>query len=366
MSSKSLEIDVSVSFPGFSLEVAETLPLDGATALYGPSGSGKSTLLRLIAGFLAPDRGRIALDGTVLTNIGEGLHLPAHKRRVGTVFQEGRLFPHLSVLQNLHYAERRCPDEEKSFPFEEVVDAFDLGVLFERRPASLSGGEAQRAALARTLLTRPKLLLLDEPLSALDGARKTEIFPYLEALQARFGIPVLYVSHDAGEILRMTGHALILEAGRLHSSGPTAEVLGAYGLHAGIGTPAAGAILSGQIASHDEEFLLTHIAVGDGMLSLPINRQKAPGDTVHLRIDPRNVTLATEPPDSISIRNILPAKVTDIIEQPDTPFADIMLEVSGMALRAQITRAARADLSLSPGMAVHALIKTASFEPSEA
>ncbi|MCG8441515.1 MAG: molybdenum ABC transporter ATP-binding protein [Caulobacterales bacterium] len=362
MSAERLFIDARLAFPGFALEVAQPLSLAGCTAVFGPSGGGKSTLLRLIAGLARPDRGRIAIGDTVWCDTARGLFTPAHRRRVGVMFQDGRLFPHLTVEGNLLYADRRSGANAAAYGLPDIIEAFDLAPLLGRRPRSLSGGERQRCALARTLLTRPDLILLDEPLSALDRRRKSEILPYLDDLPARFGAPVIYVSHSVEEVVRLADQAVILAAGRIEAAGPTAQVLNAYGALSGTGAFEAGAIVEGVVAGHDARHLLTRVDIGDGMVSLPMNAHKAPGETVAIRIDARNVAIATSPPADLSIRNVLPATISTVTAHDGSPFVDVTLRGQRAELRAQITRASLEELALTTGREVYALIKSASFD----
>ena len=331
-------------------------------AVFGPSGAGKSTLLRLIAGFLRPDAGRICFGETLWCDTERRIFTSPHQRRVGTVFQDGRLFPHLNVEQNLHYADRRSHMNGERYDFSDIVDAFDLSGLLPRAPDTLSGGERQRVALARTLLTRPDLLLLDEPLSALDRRRKAEIIPYLDDLAGRFGAPVIYVSHNLEEIVRLARRTAIMTAGRIDAEGPTAEVLNAYGVGPDADAFAPGAVLEAVVADHDEKRLLTHVSVGEGVLSLPINKHKPVGDAVNIRIDARNVAIATAPPTGLSIRNALPATIAAIKAEGNSPFTIVELMSSGALLRAQVTKAAVEELGLEQGQAVFALVKAASFD----
>lgn len=357
-----IDIKTRRAFAGFTLDVEQKIPLAGCTAVFGPSGAGKSTLLRLIAGFLRPDAGRIAFGEALWCDIGAGLHVPAHRRPIGTVFQDGRLFPHLTVEQNLFYADKRSDAGEAKYSRADIVAAFDLKPILDRRPVTLSGGERQRVALARTMLTRPKLLLLDEPLSALDRGRKAEIIPYLDNLAGKFGAPVIYVSHNVDEIVRIADQTVILKSGRVEATGATAEILNAYGVGTDADAFESGAVLTGSVIAHDEAYRLTRVALGDGVISLPINKQKPVGEAVNIRIDARNVAIATAAPSNISIRNVLPATITAMNRRPDSPFVDIILRAGDAILQAQITTAASDDLALASGQSVYALVKTASFE----
>ena len=359
MSISSIDIAVRRAFAGFTLDIAQTIPLGGCTAVFGPSGAGKSTLLRLIAGFLRPDAGHIRFGDSVWCDSAAGAFVPAYNRPIGTVFQDGRLFPHLTVEKNLLYADRRSDSDDSQFSFANIVDAFDLKPLLLRRPDTLSGGERQRAALARTILTRPQMLLLDEPLSALDRGRKAEILPYLENLAGRFGAPAIYVSHNVDEILRVADQTVLLKAGRVEAMGDTAAVLNAYGADANDFD--SGAVVTGEVVGHDTHYRLTRVRIGDGIVSLPINEAKPIGEAVNIRMDARNVAVATRPPDNISIRNVLSAEVVSIERTDHSPFVEIALRVGEAQLKSQITLAACEDLSLAPGQSAYALVKTASF-----
>ena len=345
----------------FTLDLDEGFSESGCTAIFGPSGSGKSTLLRLIAGFSRPDVGRISFGGEVWCDMAVRTFVPPHKRSVGYMLQEARLFPHLTAEDNLLYADRRSRERADRYPIAEIIDAFDLAELLPRDPASLSGGERQRVALGRTLLTRPELLLLDEPLSALDRDRKADIVPYLQDLPARFGLPVLLVSHDVEEVSRLADHVMLMNRGRVEAAGPTAKVLETFGASAAGEALEAGTILAGKVTRHDTEFHLTYVDIGDAVLSLPLNLRRETGEEVSVRIEPQNVAIATVRPEETSIRNIVPGKVAEITPQPDSHLADLCLDIGGRTLRARITRASLHDLKLSKGQEVFALVKTASF-----
>jgi molybdate transport system ATP-binding protein len=213
-----LTVAVGKQLGDFALQAAFE-SAGGVTALFGPSGAGKTSLIAMIAGLLTPDRGRIVLDGEMLFDDGAGIDVPAWRRRIGCVFQEGRLFPHLSVRHNLDYGRWARGLDAEPQAFAHVVDLLDIGHLLDRRPGKLSGGERQRVAVGRALLMRPRLLLLDEPLASLDAARKSEILPYLERLRDEAQVPMIYVSHDAGEVRRIAGHVVRLEAGRVTAAG---------------------------------------------------------------------------------------------------------------------------------------------------
>lgn len=344
--------------------MAEELRLDGSTAVFGPSGGGKSTLLRLIAGFETPDAGRIAMDGGVWFDGTAGIDVPPYRRPVGYMFQDGRLFAHLTVGGNLEYADKRSSAVPQRYALSDVVDAFSLGSLLPRRIDALSGGERQRVALARTILTRPKLLLLDEPLAALDRSRKNEILPYLENLPRRFGIPSLYVSHDLDEVSRLADKVLVLAGGRVLNYGPAVDVIGSLDLEPITGSFEAGSLVEGRVSGHDARLKLTHIEVGGAAISMPLNERLSPGDAARLRIRARDVAVATTRPAGISIRNILPGHIAEIGSQPETTYAAVVIDLGSARLRARLTRASVEDLGLVTGMPVFALVKSVSFEGS--
>ncbi len=350
-----LNIDIKKSYSGFDLGVSEILTLDGVTAIFGPSGSGKTTLLRLIAGFETPDSGHIKMDETLWDG-------PAHKRPVGYMFQRGRLFGHLTVGGNLTFADKRSKGGAAKYSFDDVVAGFDLGSLMDRRPGSLSGGERQRAALARTLLTRPKLLLLDEPLAALDRARKREILPFLEDLPKRFEVPCLYVSHDIEEVSCLADNILVLAKGRAAAYGAAVDIIGRLDLEPLTGRFEASSLLEGRVSGYDKRLSLTHIRLGEAVITMPINAKLSTNDTVRLRILARDVAIATSKPENISIRNILSGKINEIIEDKEGPFAEAVIDLGGQFLRSRITRAAAEDLRLKTGQSVYALVKSVSFE----
>jgi molybdate transport system ATP-binding protein len=354
-----LSVNVRVRHDDFSLEVAQDFAAQGITALFGPSGCGKTTLLRIIAGFERGAEGRVALDGEVWQ---EGRRfVPAHRRGVGYVFQDARLFTHLTVGGNLDYADRRAAGITAPYARADVVAALDLGPLVGRHPAQLSGGERQRVAIGRTLLTRPRLLLMDEPLAALDTRRKAEILPYIAALPKVFGLPVIYVTHALEEVTQLCDRIVALNAGRVVAAGDVAETLERLDLSAVQGRFEAGVVLTGQVASQDDALHISRVDLGGFVLEVP-QIGIPPGGAVRLRLRARDVSLALTRPVGISIRNMLDATVLGITAEPDTAFAEVLLSVQGQRLRARLTRAAVADLGLREGQAVVALIKAASFD----
>ncbi len=356
-----LAIDTRIAFEKFDLDLSHCFALEGITALFGPSGCGKSTLLRIIAGLQHDARGRIAFADEAWHDDTSRTFVPAHKRGVGYVFQDTRLFPHLSVKGNLRYADKRSAGLKSPIDFAHVVTALDLSDLLTRHPASLSGGEKQRVAIGRTLLTRPRLLLMDEPLAALDIQRKAEILPYIERLPGAFGVPVIYVTHAIDEVARLAQRMVVLNAGRKVADGPVTDVLERLDLQPATGRFEAGVVLTARIVGHDAAFRLTRLdhhgqSIDMPMVDLPI------GSEVRLRVRARDVSLAIERPKGISVRNILEGSIVQIEEEPETAFAETLVDIGGGRLRARITRAAVAELSLAPGMPVFALVKSIAFD----
>ena len=352
-----LALDLQTSLGDFSLQVRDTLQLDGITALFGPSGSGKSTLLRIIAGLETRATGSVRFDGEDWQN--RHSRLAAHRRGATLLFQDVRLFPHLDVAANLAYAARRAPRERAGAGRDEVVNSLELGDLLDRRPQTLSGGEAQRVAIARALLARPRLLLMDEPLAALDLGRRARLLDRIEELPDRFGVPVLYVTHAINEVARLADQTVLMQDGRWIGRGDTATVLERLDLpDLSAGT---GVLLHAQVAAHDRGLALTQLAVGNWSLSLPA-LDRPEGSPVRLRVRARDVALATQKPSGISIRNVLTASVLEITTDADSAYAEVLVDADGHHLRARITRASVTELGLVPGREVYALIKSIALE----
>jgi len=329
------------------------------TALIGRSGAGKTTLVNLVAGLLRPDRGRIAIDGETLVDTERGIDLPAHRRRIGYVFQDSRLFPHLSVRSNLLYGRRMTPNAQRWGSLEATVDLLGIGHLLSRRPGGLSGGERQRVALGRALLASPRMLLLDEPLAALDEARKADLLPYIERLRDEMQLPIFYVSHSIDEVARVADTIVVLADGRTVASGPVADILARSDLRPFTGQTEASAVIVGRVAAGGERgvTLVDHPA---GRLSIP-GLDLPRGRTVRLRIRARDVALAVGDPGLISIRNRLAATVTGLTAATP-PMVEVGLDIGGETLVASITEGAARALALEPGLPVTALIKSAAFD----
>ncbi len=347
-----LRVAVEHSFAASTLAIAFEAPTPGVTALFGPSGAGKSSLLLAIAGLLRADRVRVELDGLPLHT------LPPEERGIGYVFQEGRLFPHMSVAGNLRYGLRRTGPGRLAF--DDVVDLLALGGLLRRRPGTLSGGERQRTAIGRALLSQPRLLLMDEPLSALDQPRRDEILPYLARLRGAFGLPIVYASHSLDEVMRLADTLVLLEGGRVIGAGPLGEV--ATDVHLPIAArEGAGGVLRGRIASHAPERRLSAIACGAELLWVPL-ADAATGTPVRLLIPAREVVLALDAPRLISVNNIVPATIIGMAADEPAHAALVSLELGGGQLLARVTLDAARRLGLHPGRSVLALIKAMSLD----
>lgn len=353
-----LSVNVQKRRGSFSLDAQFELPTPGVVALFGPSGCGKSTLVELLAGLLDADSGRIALDGTVLLDTAVGIHIAAERRRIGCVFQDARLFPHLRVAANLRYGEQRASGK-RYVDFDTVTALLGLAPLLGRRCHKLSGGERQRVAIGRALLSHPRLLLLDEPLASLDSARREEVLPYLETLRDQLTIPMVYVSHQFDEVLRLATHLVLIDAGRTLAQGDIGAMSLRSELRQIIGPEAVGAVVDGQIQRIDSLSGLASVAVGAGVLKVRADGH-AVGAKLRVQILARDVIVATREPQDLSVRNILRGTVTAIVR--DAAEADLIsIDVGGATIVARITSAATQDLALAPGIGAWALIKAVSM-----
>lgn len=354
----SLSVRITHRQGSFLLDAAFEAP-PGITVLFGRSGSGKTTLINAVAGLLRPEAGRIAVDGRVLFDADSGLCLPPHRRRLGYVFQEGRLFPHLSVRQNLLYGRWFTPRAARREALDRVVAMLGIEALLDRRPAALSGGEKQRVAIGRALLASPGLILADEPLAALDEARKAEILPYFERLRGE--VPILYVSHSAAEVARLATSVVVLEKGRVVRQGPAAEVLADPSVTP-LGARAAGALLTAVVVRHHADGL-SELEAGGHPLFLPQVPQP-PGARLRLRIAAHDVILARARPEGLSALNILPGVVHEV-RGGDGPGAIVSLDTPAGRLLARITRRSAEALGLAPGVGCHAVIKSVAVAPED-
>ena len=345
---------------GFSLDVRFDIPGHGVTALFGHSGSGKSTWLRCLGG-LERGRGRLRVGDVCWQDDEAGVFVPAHQRPIGYVFQEASLFPHLDVRANLLYGWRRIEPTQRRVTLDEVVDWLGLARLLARHPEGLSGGERQRVAIGRALLTSPEMLLMDEPMAALDAQAKAEIMPYLEALHRRLSIPVIYVTHAVEEVARLADHLLQMKEGRVIAEGPALSLLS--GLHQ---QPAAseepGAVIEARVSAHDDTHHLSTLALAGGLSLLAPRLAAVPGSTVRIRIPAREVSLSLGVPEGSSILNILPGRIVATAEG-DPGRVLVQLELDGKAgagprLLSRISRYSWDRLGLTEGVGVQVQIKS--------
>ncbi len=356
----SLSVEISHALETFELDVRFEAP-PGVTVLFGRSGSGKTTVVNAVAGLVRPRAGRVAVDGWELFDTGKGHWLPPHRRRLGYIFQEGRLFPHLTVRQNLGYgrwfARRHGPGES----MDKVVELLGIGHLLDRRPAVLSGGEKQRVAIGRALLAGPRLILADEPLAALDEARKAEIMPYFERLRDEVAVPVLFVSHSAAEVARLATTVVVLQDGRVVRQGPAAEVLGDPGVMP-TGPRGAGALLTATVRTHHADGL-TELNAGGVPLFLP-HVDRPPGHAVRIRIAAHDVILSREQPKGLSALNVLPGTVA-AVRPGEGPGAILSIDTAAGHLLARVTQRSVKALDLRPGARCFAIVKTVAIAPED-
>ncbi|MCI4662227.1 MAG: molybdenum ABC transporter ATP-binding protein [Neomegalonema sp.] len=366
----SLQVDLHHRMGDFTLETRFEAP-SGITVLFGHSGSGKTSVIQAVAGLLRPDEGRIAVAGQVLLDTQAGVFVPPHRRRTGYIFQEGRLFPHLSVRQNLLYGrwmqgrwrqDRPSQDRPANTAlFDHVVEMLGIASLLGRRPSLLSGGEKQRVAIGRALLCEPQILLADEPLAALDEARKQEILPYFERLRSEAAIPILYVCHSAAEAARLANHVVALKQGRIIGQGAAGAFFSDAALAANLSPMEAGAIISGVVAQRHPDGL-AEVASSAGRFLIPDNAI-APGSAIRLRIEAQDVMLALHRPEAISALNVLEAVVVSV--QPGRgPGMLVTLRAGQEQILARITKRSGAALDLKAGDACYAVIKSVSVAPA--
>jgi len=354
----SFSIALQHRFPSIQMDIAFEVPSPGVTMLFGPSGSGKSTIINAAAGLLRPDTCRIEVDGTVLTDTSSGVWLPPERRRVGLVFQDARMFPHMSVATNLRFGMRRVAPG--AVRFDEIVDLLGIAALLDRRPHTLSGGERQRVAIGRALLAQPHLLLMDEPLASLDTARKVEIMPYLTRLKTALRLPILYVTHDLDEVARLADSMVLIDAGHVVGFGPVSEVAARTDLPLAQRDDAA-ALLMCRVQENVACRALSRLDCGGAtfwvtLLDLPV------GSQTRVRIPAREVILASRPPDAISLHNIVPGTVRRITDDPVRRSVIVEVALPAGALLSRVTPDAVLRLGLSPGEPVLALIKSTSIE----
>jgi molybdate transport system ATP-binding protein len=353
-----LQVSLTKRRGEFTLSATFAAPTPGVIALFGRSGSGKTTLIEMLAGLLPPDAGEVQLAGITLTDTRRGIAVVPERRRIGYVFQDARLFPHMTVAGNLRYGEKRAGATPQFIRFEEVVELLGLGSLLQRRPHALSGGERQRVALGRALLSQPRLLLLDEPLASLDLVRREEVLPYLERLRDWLSIPMVYVSHQFEEVLRLATYLVLLEAGEVCAAGPVEEMSLRAELRSVLAPDLVGSVLDGRVAAVDAADGTAELSIGSGKLQVSL--KGAPlGARVRVQLLARDIILATQPIQGLSVRNALLGTVTELAADD---FASVLVKVDigGPIVLARITESARDALRLAPGDAVWALVKAVS------
>jgi molybdate transport system ATP-binding protein len=350
-----LAFDCKVRRGTFDLEAAFSVATPGVTALFGRSGSGKSTVISLLAGLLAPERGRIVLDDLTFLDTRTRVSVPAEERATGYVFQDARLFPHLNVRHNLLYGLQRVRARPAPIRLEAIVELLGLAALLERRTRELSGGERQRVALGRALLAQPRLLLLDEPLASLDAERRDEVLPYFERLRDEFKVPIIYVSHEFEEVLRLAEQVILLDQGRVSASGSLQEICLSEALHAIVGPGVIGTLLDAIVQQvHTEERLAT---LTSGALSLRVALGAVErGTRVRLYVPADDVVIALEAPRAVSARNVLPVVVTRLEPLNGSVLVHLTAAAS-QTLLARVTHSAVQELGLAPGRQCFALVK---------
>ncbi|MEJ8563130.1 molybdenum ABC transporter ATP-binding protein [Yoonia sp. GPGPB17] len=349
-----IKVDIKKRLGDFQLDVQFEAPR-GVTAIFGRSGSGKTSLVNAVAGLLRPDAGRIAVGDAVLFDPETRTDLPPQKRRIGYVFQDARLFPHMTVMRNLGYG--------GSHDAERVIDVLGLAQLLDRMPAKLSGGERQRVALGRALMCNPQLLLMDEPLAALDAPRKAEILPFIERLRDEVQVPMIYVSHDVSEVARLATTLVVIEGGRVSTSGPVGEVLSQPQAVPLLGVRAAGAVITTKVAGRLLDDGLTELAFSGGRLMLP-GILGVLGQTIRIRIPAQDVILANDAPTGVSALNVLPVTITKI-EYGRGPGVAVGLQAGDDHLLARVTRRSAQRMELAVGKQIYAIIKATAVGPED-
>ncbi|MDZ4792118.1 MAG: molybdenum ABC transporter ATP-binding protein [Hyphomicrobiales bacterium] len=354
-----LTVEVRHQFGAFHLD-ASFVSSGRLTALFGSSGSGKTSIVNLIGGLVRPREGRIAIDGRVLVDTKADIFIPKHQRRIGYVFQDARLFPHLSIRQNLQYGRWFTAVAERVTDFDGIVGLLGLESLLDRKPNLLSGGEKQRVAIGRALLASPKLLLMDEPLASLDDARKAEILPYIERLRDEAKTPIVYVSHAISEVARLATDIVVMSNGRVLASGAARDIMQRLDLIPAGERGETGAVIDMVMASYDDAFDISVLRSAAGDIRTP-GKASAIGERLRVRIRARDVMIAMEKPRGLSALNVLEGTVVQIGETSG-PLVEIRLMCGGEAVISRITRQSLHVLQLHTGMTVFAVVKTVSFD----
>ncbi len=349
----SIEAQFYIDRGDFSLDININIPSSGVTAIFGASGCGKTTLLRAIAG-LEPDcQGSLTVGDEQWQS--KHYSLPPHKRSIGYVFQEPSLFSHLNVQENLDYGRKRSHSSRSKISLKHTIQLLDLGHLLDRKPHQLSGGEQQRVAIARALAVSPAMLLLDEPLAALDMLRKQEILPYLDSLQEEFKIPLLYVSHSREEVAHLADYLILLDKGRIQATGSVTELFSRLDLPLAYGSKTE-TVITAKVIGYDKEFELNFLDFSSGYFSV-IGKPLSLGSHTRLQILARDVSITLEHQSKTSILNIFPAIIDDMRNEGSAQIT-VRLMIGTMAILARITRKSASDLGLTIGLCVYAQVKT--------
>lgn len=343
----------------------------GVTALFGKSGAGKTSIVQMLAGLMTPDNGQIVIDGTPVYDSATGLNMAPERRRVGYVFQDARLFPHMTVRRNLEYGMRRSRKRDATEDvagdgagagagFDDVVDVLAIGPLLDRQPHLLSGGEKQRVALGRALLSAPRLLLMDEPLAALDAERKWEVLPFIDRIRREFATPVVYVSHSIEEILQIADTMVLIANGGVSAAGPVEDVLNRPDLLRAAGDGNAGSVIAVRTTGIDPAYGIATLAFAGGAFRVTAP-DLAIGESLRIRVRARDVTLATERPQNVSVLNVFEGTV-GTVSTMHGPQVDVSVDVGGAVIWSQITRKSLDDLALQPGAKVFAMVKAVAID----
>ncbi|TXR51186.1 molybdenum ABC transporter ATP-binding protein [Phyllobacterium endophyticum] len=354
-----LNFEANLTLGKFALDVTFTSGR-GVTALFGRSGSGKTSIIRVIAGLARPEKGMLVFDGDTLVDTNRGIFVPKHMRRFGYIFQEGRLFPHLTVQQNLNYGRWFNRKPKESDELAKIVELLGIGPLLERRPGKLSGGEKQRVAIGRALLSSPRLLLMDEPLAALDEARKAEVLPYLEVLRDEMKLPIIYVSHSVSEVARLADRVIVIDDGRVAMAGAASEVLSQPLISVAGDRREAGTLVEGKVLNYDAKHKLVTVGLKKSSIQIA-GTEVAIGKDVRVHILARDVILSTVRPEQLSALNILAGSIT-AVRGDDAGTVDIHVDCGGTPILARITELSYERLALQQGMPVFAIIKTVALE----
>ena len=353
-----IDVRLHLARRDFLLDVALALPSQGITALFGPSGCGKTTVLRALAG-LERAAGRVALDDEIWQDDATGCFVPTHRRPLGYVIQDAALFPHLDVRGNLNYGRKRAAGERDRIALDAVIELLGIGHLQLRRPTTLSGGERQRVAIARALATGARLLLMDEPLAALDAARKAEILPYLERLHRELALPIVYVTHAMDEVARLAHHLVLMRDGRVDAAGALTDLMARADLPLAR-LDDAGVVITAEVAEHDDLHHMTRIAYRDSSLWVGPS-SASPGQPVRARILARDVSVTRQRPAETSILNVLPVVIDSVQHEPSTALLSLRVghgdQQACWTLLARITNRSLDALNLQPGDVLHAQIK---------